>query len=472
MKQLPFSIAMILFSSFIYSQKDYHLVCSDTWETENVVQFVFEFKDSTNSALETPKSTFKVLRDLAIQKTTITVNQGYLTNSLGNREWHFNRDSVMLYHNGILRLIASKKIGERVYIDSLVLKLPKIIEIIPNFTVVSYRKYHENIFSNGITYKLDNGKSYTSSFNFYDKESILNTVSIGRSSHLQQNPHHIYSLDYPTKLEDIWIEFFDKNSGKLINKFLIPRTIYIQEYSFKCIGEKGNDGQNGVNGSWYNGNKGDPIPNLDTLKLDGTNGMNGMHGKDAIEVIVRIERANSKDSIAKITCTTKDSTCTYFVDLIHGGTFYLDAKGGRGGEGGDGGSCGSLRMGDSIIKNGVEGKAGIGGDGGKGANVTVYMASFYKNYQQKIIINNAGGDKGFGGYSPEAGVRCWYTSPYNRGSYDVPPSLVFDVILPHILGKSGGGSNTIDNIPKTDKSENLGTSGKKGIDGKIKMVYF
>lgn len=463
MKLLSLLFLFLNCSAGLLAQRDFNLILySDNWKTKNEV--VFGFKSDTSISIS--KRVYNhIKRNLSGHK--MKVNQGFIKSSIdGIYVWYFDRDSVIRFQNGNLVLLYENKVNGNSRMDTLSLKLPKVIKVIPDLTVFSNSHYFSDVFDNKVTLCLDNGDTVSDYTNFQNESSIFGSIKIEGDVHNRNDFENKYWINYSSDLEDFQINFVDKYTDRLINSFLLPKTIYIQQFTFNSSGKTGLNGENGVHGIRQYSKIGEATPEISSLKLNGTDGFNGYNGENASSVVFKIERLRNKENMARITVSSIDTSRIYYVDLVNGGSFYLETKGGKGGDGGDAGSCGHIVVGDKTIKEGMAGAGGVGGNGGNGADVTLLIDSFFYNYyMNSILINNIGGLKGFGGYQPPKD-RCYYTSPYNRSSQN---STNYPLVVDVILATHGIGGKS-DNISKSESSYDLATNGKNGKDGEIKII--
>ncbi len=357
-------------------------------------------------------------------RETFQVNSGYVNQGdFLHYTWYFNRDSIIQHCKGILKLKVSFKNSNTVCYDSIQIAIPtRIVKISPVFGEPR-NDYFYNIFKSGCIVHFNDGRSYITEPFFYDSQyaiknhHILNNILVKGDIYMKNGKYQI-SYDNPQNIKQI--TFVNRKTNKIINTLTVPKSVYVQKVYVEIkpiqLNIQGIDGKDGNNyrmdsitkQSYYQidmkGNRVDTqkfykLNDIDISSINGGNGINGTKGINGKSVVVKIDRANKIDSIAKISLLYDDTVYVYFVDIINGGTVEIYNKGGDGTNGGNGGKCGYIENIDSVLYWGVAGNGGIGGDGGDGGLVTIFADRIYKNHMDKIRISNPGGMKGRGGVS-------------------------------------------------------------------------
>jgi hypothetical protein len=355
-------------------------------------------------------------------KISFQTNNGYVVHkNLYQNKWYFNRDSVMQNCDGILKLKVSYSRSISIFYDSIQIVLPKkIIKIEPNWGDKRI-DYFDDVFENNVKVYFDDGRSKITYPKFYNirndnsKSSILNEIMVNGDVYFKDGKCKL-KYDNPQKTKQL--EFVYRKTNQLVCTTNIPKSIYtrVDFISIKPIQSEikninGKDGNNYRIDSISNelfyqidkeGNRIDSLSifkmkDFDLALINGANGMNGTHGINAKSMMVKIDRANEIDSIAKISVLFEDTTYVYYIDIINGGVFKINCNGGNGTSAGHGGECGYIENSDSVLYWGISGKGGVGGSGGNGSDITIVADSIYLNYMENIMISNYGGMFGLGG---------------------------------------------------------------------------
>jgi hypothetical protein len=242
----------------------------------------------------------------------------------------------------------------------------------------------------------DNGKVKISNSN------SLNNLNLTITATLKTNPNVTISQTFTKHFkvnQRLNYHTFSANSGS----------------DARCISElDGNDGRDG-NDSYIDGENGeDGRPGL-----PGENGYRGEKGKNVKVYLTLATIPNSTSQLlkAKVICNNGQENIEY-LDLESGSLkiFIEGGDGGNGGDASDGGDGGDGGDGNSDHDkdhlNGYGGSGGYGSDGGFGGNggiggdggdAVIFFKDDTKQYLDKIIIVNTGGDGGFYGDGGNAG---------------------------------------------------------------------
>lgn len=363
------------------------------------------------------KTTFDGLPQISFQ-----TNNGHVEHiDLLQNTWYFNRDSVLQLSKGVLKLKVSYFRSDSIFFDSIQIVLPQKILKIEPYWGDKRSDYFDNIFATNVRVYFDDGRSRHSSPDFYNNQtkiinqSILNDIIVKGDVNFKEGK---YKINYDNPQNTKQITFVNRKTNKIINTVDVPKSIYIRweniwikpiQLNVKSIDSK--DGNiyridSITKKSFFQidkeGNRIDSqtLYNLNEIELvliNGENGVNGTNGINAKPMIVKIDRANKIDSIAKISVLIKDTTYIYFIDIINGGILTIYNNGGNGTNGSNGGQCGYIENVDSVLFWGIAGHGGHGGHGGDGGAVTIFADNIYKKYIDNIKITNEGGKQGYGG---------------------------------------------------------------------------
>lgn len=434
---------------------------------------------------------------------TFHANTGSVEQSgigLENNKWHFNRDSVLMLHGGILKLKVSYTRLNTKVVDSIEISLPKISRIEPQFHKRKSSEYFNNIFENWINIHFSDGriKYFPAYFHKPDSSFENNTVlaNIMVTGDIIYEGGR-YKIKYDNPINTKQITFVDRITNQIINTVNVPKSIYILRETFVLkpieLEQKALHGKDGniyrmdsltrkvyfqidkegriIDKTSYN------LSRIDLNSINGEQGIKGMDGVNGKQMTVKVDRANEVDSIARITVHVDDTVYHYFVDIVNGGSFSIYNAGGHATNGGNGGACGYIESIDSVLYWGIAGHGGAGGNGGDGGNVSIYAQEFYKNYIHNIIVHNRGGQGGKGGkdatqFTLEKVVKAgvyYSTQPYLM--------LKGEILKTGKLGATYSNAETVyfpptKYISNRDQINSKASNGKNGATGSVVYIYY
>jgi len=474
------------------------LVNSDQYLVSNFVNFdlLVTAKNTEHESWEKLKKQ-PIKEVIGVLKTTFDgpprvsfqTNNGYVEhNDLLFNTWYFNRDSAMQLNKGLLKLKVSYFRSDSIVFDSIQIVLPQqIIKIVP-YWGDKRSDYFNNIFETGIIVYFDDGRSSHASPYFYNNQtesinqSILKDIIVKGDVYFKEGK---CKVNYDNPQDTKQVTFVNRKTNKIINTVNIPKSIYINRESIWIkpiqVSIKSIDGKDGniyridsiIKTSFFQidreGNRIDSqtlykLNDIDLALINGENGVNGANGINGKPIVVKIDRTNQIDSIAKITVLVDETTYVYFIDIINGGTLEINNIGGNGTNGSRGEKCGYIENIDVVLFWGIAGIGGVGGNGGDGGAVTIYADNIYKKYIANIDITNEGGEKGYGGvnalqithdFAPNAGYY-YNTKPglYMTGKFRLKTTEIWtDYASPKFI---------INKMPKTYSPIIDGKPGKNG----------